>query len=80
MPRNMLEWRTLPRSIRLETPEVALDVWRTCHIPNPLNALEPATHPYRWTAFDRVSGCYLGSGREVSQDAACEAAVLAGKL
>lgn len=64
----MLEWKKLPRSIRLEHNGYALDVWKAVSI-------DPKEHGYRFTVF--TDGHYVASGKGyATEDLACEAALV----
>jgi len=64
---RMVEWRRGQASLRLETPEAVLTVWR-------------AHRYYRWSTYDRVAGRFTRHGEELTQDAACKAAMRSGKV
>ncbi len=64
----MIEWKKLPRSIRLETDRFALDVWQ--------GNVNPYS-PWNYTVFDVARGGYADNGHARTQDEACERALKA---
>lgn len=70
----MIEWKKLPRSIRYETEEIALDVWPVLGT----TSLGIKAKVWRYSVFDYRLGSYLESGPADSEDEACERAMRVG--
>ncbi len=67
----MIEWKQLPRSIRYETKEVALDVWPVLGT----TSLGVKGKVWRYSVFDCGLGTYIGGGPADTEDLACEKAL-----
>lgn len=67
----MIEWKKLPRSIRLETPTHSLDVWAY---------REELRTVYKYTVFDKIKRCCVDNGNCRTQDEACETAMKVAKI
>ena len=71
MEDEMVEWKKLPRSIRLEKGDVQCDVWPF---------LSENGDRFSFTVMESTTGAYLAGGSAQTQDAACEAAMKEARI
>ena len=67
------QWQRLPRSLRYECDGLALDVWDRGQVA--VFGRGPDPRRWRWTVMQTCDGVYTHAGQELSQEAACKAAL-----